>query len=212
MKRLLVRSVWAAAGMACLFGLVFRVDQATAQAQTGAICVATFADINGNGQRDEGETSLAGVNVNLVTGGVIIATHITAEGEDDYCFENLLRGIYTISFTPSPTYRITTASEGTFALDAGQRLTIDRFGAFPVGTEGLRAEVAAQVAAARGENKPLQSSTRVLLSTVGSMLVMLFMVGVGAVIFGLTGGGRRRSKPRSRDTIRPPAEIKPPSF
>jgi hypothetical protein len=213
-KRLLIVSAGVAAVIVCLSGLAFRVNQAAAQAQTGAICVATFADMNGNGQRDEGETSLAGVNVNLSTGGVIIATHITAEGEDQYCFENLLRGIYTISFTPSPTYRITTANEGTFALDAGQRLTIDRFGAFPVGTEGLRAEVAAQVAAARGTSKPLQSSTRLLLSTVGSMLVMLFMVGVGAVILGLISGGRRRSRsgPKRQETIPPPAEIRPPSL
>jgi hypothetical protein len=213
-KRILIGMAWVAAGIACLFGLAVTWNRAAAQAQTGTICVATFADMNGNGLRDEGETSLAGVNVNLTTGGVIIATHITAEGEDQYCFENLLRGIYTVTFTPSPTYCITTANEGTFALDAGQRLTIDRFGAFPVGTEGLRAEVAAQVAAANGSDKPLEDSTRRLLSTAGSMLVMLFMVGIGAVILGLISGGRRpgRSRSRRREAIPPPAEIKPPSL
>jgi hypothetical protein len=212
-KRLLIVMTWVAAATACLPRPVFTVNRAAAQTQTGAICVATFADTNGNGQRDEGEPSLDGVNVNLSTGGVIIATHITAEGEDQYCFEHLLRGIYTVTFTPSPTYRITTASEGTFALETGQRLTIDRFGAFPVGMEGLRAEVAAQVAAARGSDKPLETSTRLLLSTVGSMLVMLFMVGVGAVILGLISSGRRtgKSRPRQRRTVPLPSEIKPPS-
>jgi hypothetical protein len=213
-KRLLVITACVAAGTVCLSGLAVAANRAAAQAQTGTICVATFADMDGNGLRDEGEISLAGVNVNLATGGVIIATHITAEGEDQYCFENLLRGIYTVTFTPSPTYRITTANEGTFALDAGQRLTIDRFGAFPVGTEGLRAEVAAQVAAASGSNKPLGNSTRLMLSTAGSMLVMLFMVGIGAVILGLIGGGRRpgRPRPRRHEAVPPPAEIKPPSL
>ena len=210
-KRILIVMAGVAAAISCMSGLVFTVRRAAAQTETGAICVATFADMNGNGQRDEGETSLDGVNVNLSTGGVIIGTHITAEGEDQYCFEHLLRGIYTITFTPSPTYRITTANEGTFALDAGQRLTIDRFGAFPVGMEGLRAEVAAQVAAARGSDKPLETSTRLLLSTVGSMLVMLFMVGVGAVILGLISSGRRPGKSRQQKTVRLPAEIKPPS-
>jgi len=208
-KRLLTITARLGTAIACLSSLVLMADRATGQAQTGAICVATFADLNGNGQRDEGESALAGVNVNLSTGGVIIATHITAEGEDQYCFENLLSGIYTVTFTPSPTYRITTANEGTFALDAGQRLTIDRFGAFPVSTESLRAEVAARVAAARGPEKPLSTSTRLLLSTVGSMLVMLFMIGVGAVFLGLISN---RHEPRRRKTVPPPAEIKPPSF
>jgi len=121
------------------------------------------------------------VNVNLATGGVIIATHVTAEGESEYCFENLLRGVYTVSFTDSPLYRITTAREGTFALDARQRLTLDPFGAFPVGAEGLRAEVVAQAAAA-SEDEPLDTPTRLLLATVGATMVMLLMIGLGAVL------------------------------
>ena len=44
----------------------------------GTICVTTFADANANGQREADEGPLAGVNVNLATGGVIIATHIIA--------------------------------------------------------------------------------------------------------------------------------------
>ena len=87
------------------------VPRSAAQAETGVICVATFADRNANGLRDEGEGPLAGVNVNLSTGGAIIATHITEEGETEYCFERLLRGIYTVTFTESPLYRITTPRE-----------------------------------------------------------------------------------------------------
>jgi hypothetical protein len=179
-----------------------------AQTETGAICVTTFADANGNGIHDPDEGLLPGVNVNLSTGGVIIATHIIAPGETQYCFENLLTGIYTVTFTDSPMYRITTAAEGTFPLDSGQRLIIKDFGAFPISTSNLRAEVAAQLAAAREPDKPLEASTRLMLATVGSMVVMLFMVGIGAVILGVISG--RPAKNAKSKPVPPPKVIKPP--
>lgn len=181
-----------------------------AQTETGAICVATFADANGNGIRDPGEELLPGVNVNLSTGAdVIIATHIMAPGETQYCFENLLTGYYTITFTDSPTYRTTTAREGTFSLDVGQRLMINEFGAFPIPISSLRAEVAAQIAAAQEPEEPLATSTRLMLATVGSMAVMLFMVGIGAVILGvISGRSARQGQPKP---VSPPKVIKPPA-
>ncbi|GAB4426482.1 MAG: hypothetical protein KatS3mg051_0197 [Anaerolineae bacterium] len=193
---------------------VTAAPRAVAQAETGVICVATFADLNANGVRDEGEGTLAGVNVNLSTGGAIIATHITEEGETEHCFERLLRGIYTVSFTESPLYRITTPREGTFALEAGQRLTIDAFGAFPVGPAGLRAEIIAQAQAAQ-RDEPLDTSTRLLLATGGAAVVMMFMVGLGAVTLGLLDWRRQRRQRRQRqhrplvpppptDWLRPP--------
>ncbi len=185
--------------------------RAAAQEQTGVICVTTYADTNANGQRDSDEGVLAGVNVNLSTGGVIIATHITEAGEDVYCFENLLRGVYTITFTDSLLYRTTTASEGTFALDGGQRLTIDPFGAYPVGLEGLRAEVASQVAAKNAE-KPLTMQLRLLLAMVGSLLAMLFMIGVGAVLLGLNATRRGRRDRAGAPSVPLPTLIKPPRF
>ncbi|MBN1967646.1 MAG: hypothetical protein JW910_23520 [Anaerolineae bacterium] len=169
---------------------------AQAQGDAGAICVSTYADVNGNGMRDEGETGLAGVNVNLSTGGVIVATHITEEGEAEYCFEGLAAGIYTVAFTDSPTYRTTTASEGTYAIAAGQILTLNPFGAAPIPADQWRAEVAARIAAAQDEDEPLETSVRLLVSTVASMVVMIFMIGVGAVLLGIISGGNRRSSSR----------------
>jgi hypothetical protein len=170
---------------------------ATAQTDSGAICVSTFADANGSGVRDEGEAALAGVNVNLSTTGVIIATHITAADEAQYCFEDLIPGVYTVTFTDSPTYHITTSNEGTFALAGGQRLTINSFGAVPVPPENLRTQVAAKVAASKLKDKPLETPIRLLLATVASMVVMIFMIGVGAVIFGIISGGRKRRSSRT---------------
>lgn len=191
-----------------LAGQVAPLSQVAAQVETGTICVATFADANANGLRDADEGPLAGVNVNLATGGVIIATHILAEDEAEYCFENLLRGVYTVSFTDSPLYRITTAREGTFALDATQRLTLDPFGAFHVGAEGLRAEVVAQAAAA-SEDEPLDTSTRLLLATVGATMVMLFMIGLGAVVLGLRDWRNQRRR-AARVPLPPLDLLRPP--
>ena len=42
--------------------------------------------------------------------------------------ENLLTGAYTITFVDDPAFRSTTANEGTFNLDPGQRLTITDYG------------------------------------------------------------------------------------
>jgi hypothetical protein len=72
----------------------------------------------------------------------------------------------------------------------------------------LRAEVAAQLAAAREPDKPLEASTRLMLATVGSMVVMLFMVGIGAVILGVISG--RPAKNAKSKPVPPPKVIKPP--
>ncbi len=173
---------------------------AQAQGSTGALCVETFADLNADGVRQPGEAYLPGVNVNLATGGTIIATHVTAQGETGYCFENLLRGAYTVTFIDAVTYRTTTPHEGTFIIETGQRLTVNAFGAVPVPPEQLRAEIAARNPVE--ETEPLDTTTRLLLATGGSALVMMLMIGVGAVLLGLFS--------RRRKSIPPPPTITPP--
>ena len=76
-----------------------------------------------------------------------------------------------------------------------------------MGAEGLRAEVVAQAAAS--EDEPLDTSTRLLLATVGATMVMLFMIGLGAVVLGLRDWrSQRRRAARvplpSPDLLRPP--------
>lgn len=178
---------------ALIVTLIGAQTPAVAQPIPGAICISTFADLNANGVRDEGEAPLAGVNTNLATGGAIIATHISAAGEEQFCFEDLLPGVYTLTFTDSPTYHPTTSSEGTFALAEGQRLTINAFGAVPVAAADLRAAVSAQIAAS-DPDEPLEPSERLVFSGIASMFVMLFMIGVGAVILGVMSRRRRRRR------------------
>lgn len=174
-----------------------------AQATPGAICIAAFSDTNGNGVQDSGEPLLSGVHVSLSTGGAIIATHITDAANTQYCFENLLRGEYVVTFTDAQTYQPTTPNEGAFLLDAGERLTVDPFGAIPVPLGSLRANVLAEIAANQKDSEPFDPATRLLLATVGSMMVMLFMVGFGVVMFALFGK-------RSQKSVEPPSHIQPP--
>ena len=211
MNRLFARLILAAAGLALVAAPGIGTSLSSAQTETGAICVATFSDANGNGLQDADEGTLAGVNVNLSTDGAIIATHVTTGDAPEHCFESLLPGIYTVTFTDSPTYRATTSTEGTFALDGGQRLTINPFGAVSIPPDALRAEVAAQIAAAEPDEEPLDESVRLLLSTVGSMVVMNFLIGVGAIIFGLSDSRRARAAKRCDAPLPPaPTQIRPP--
>ena len=180
---------------------------ATQPATVGAICITTFADANGNGLREVEEAPLAGVMINLTTGGAIVAIHIMGDNQAQYCFEQLVPGIYTVTFTDSPLYRTTTANEGTFQLEAGQRLTINDFGAVPTGVSGLRAQVAA---ASATDDEPMERSTRLLLATGGSTSVMLLMVGVGAVILGVMSGRTRKQRSAASQPPRPD-EIAPPT-
>lgn len=188
------------------FGAARRTDAELSQAisaqaaqagrGSGAICISTFADANLNGEQDATEQPLGGVNVNLSMSGVIVSTHLTTADEARYCFQNLLPGIYTVTFTDSPLYRATIANTITHRLQSGQELTIAPFGAAPIPPTRWRAEVDARLAASQGEDEPMELSLRLLLATVGSLVIMIFMVGVGALVFGAFGGRKRQAKSR----------------
>ena len=187
-----------------------------AQTVPGAICVATFTDLNGNSIRDEGEPPLAGVTVNLSTGEQVVATHVMAEGEGQYCFENRAAGTNTITFQNYPAMRSTTANEGTFTLAEGQRLTITDYGAIPAATAqtDLAAETSAVVLETRTDEPALRQPVRLAISAAGAVAVMVFMIGLGAIVLGIRGlGPRRRARPvprYSQNYPPPPRQITPP--
>ena len=67
--------------------------------------------------------------------------------------------------------------------------------------EALRAELIARWEAEQPEDAPLDSSTRLFLATVGAVLVMVLLIGIGAVILGLL------SFRRGSDSVTPPPTI-----
>jgi len=62
-------------------------------------------DVNGNGQRDQGDRPLSGVTVVLAdeTGQVI--TTLTTDAGGRYSFENLPAGVYQLRVRPPAGYR-----------------------------------------------------------------------------------------------------------
>lgn len=220
---LLARLALVALALTLIWGAA--AGPARAQVQPGAICVSAFADLNGNGAREEGEGPLAGVAVNLSTGGQVIASHVMAEGEDQHCFENLLTGAYTITFLDSPAFRTTTANEGTFNLDPGQRLTITPFGGAPRAADQAAdqsavqtaeqvtdqpAQTGATVLETGSAKEPLDPSVRLAIATVAALAVMVFMTGIGAIVLGMRGLKPRRGPTHGARNIPPPAHIAPP--
>lgn len=191
MKRKLVQLVLA---VICLSMLTIPAQRTRAQEANGSICISTYADTNMNGIHEDTEALLPGVNVNLSVASVIVATHVFAATEMQYCFQNLQPGVYTVTFTNSPTYQGTTASEGTVQVTGSDPLIVS-FGAVPIPQGELGPRVAADTdEAENNSDKTLEPSVRLLLSTGGSMVMMLFMIGIGAVILGLMGSRRRTQR------------------
>lgn len=150
-------------------------------APTGTgICIRSFEDRNGNAVLDTDEPPLPGISVNLATADdVIIATHITGNQTDPYCFQNLNPGTYTVIFADSANHTATTQNRGTLDLSAGQQPRVS-FGAQP--QEPLPLLDAAPTS---DSGTQISTSSRILLGLLGAVIVMVFMIGLGAVIISL---------------------------
>ncbi|TAE54679.1 MAG: hypothetical protein EAZ87_21690, partial [Nostocales cyanobacterium] len=70
-----------------------------------------FADNNANGTQDAGDTAVAGVTVELLQNGTVIATTTTA-ADGSYLFSGLTPGDYQVKFTSPAGYIFTTANAG----------------------------------------------------------------------------------------------------
>ena len=101
--------------------------------ETGAICVALYSDLNGNGVLDFGETLVSGGSFGLVNldTGETVDTYTTDGTSEPYCFSDLATGTYrVISTSPvghTPTTRVdwdlTLATGSTANLEFGAQFT-----------------------------------------------------------------------------------------
>src|SRR5574341_768663 len=152
----------------------------SANAQGNAICVFAFQDTNENGVRNDDEGALPGINVNLaIETDIIIATAITTQEDEPYCFENLVPGVYNIYFPDSPNHRATTQSSAAMEIHAGQHIRVE-FGAQP--EEPIRLQNDPAMPNNPTANTRLTTTTRILLALLGTIIVMIFMIGFGAVV------------------------------
>jgi hypothetical protein len=148
------------------------------QESGSAICVLAFEDANENGLRDTGENPLPGIAVNIaINTDVIVASHVTTDQNDHFCFEELTSGVYNLYFADSPNHRATTQNSAALALD-NERIKVD-FGAVslsPFADETTTTAPAADI------DDELALSTRLLIAALGTVFVMIFMLGLGVMI------------------------------
>ena len=75
---------------------------------TGAICVVTFEDHNGNGVQDPADGRLSGALITVSDERGIVAEYLTTGFDEPYCFRGLPPGHYFVSEVNPGGYRSTT--------------------------------------------------------------------------------------------------------
>ncbi len=144
---------------------------------TGSVCVLAFEDTNHNGVRDPGEGPVKDVNVDvMINQNVIIRNYVTDGTETQpHCFTDLAPQQYTVSFS-SPLYTPTGSATFTFLLSPSEQ-ALREFGAIASAT--APAPDATSLAGLQGS---LGTRQRLILSALGSALVMVGMAGLGMII------------------------------
>ncbi|MBZ0288562.1 MAG: hypothetical protein K8I30_13175 [Anaerolineae bacterium] len=153
---------------------------------SGQMCVRSFEDRNGNGQLDAGEPLLTrGVGVNLLNGqGVTIASSLLdtspTAAQGVICFQFLPAGQYSVVIT-SADYTATTPDTITTTIADGGLPTVVEFGA---------KLSAAPTAAASTTDDTQPDGTRIVLSGVGTLLVIGLMAFLGIIVYWFAFGRR----------------------
>lgn len=143
---------------------------------TGEICIAAFADVNGNATRDTDETIIpdAAISVSDRLGKVSLTGATTSE-DKPVCFSNVPEGEYNISVAVPQGYNPTTVTNYTMSIKAGDQVLLD-FGA----------QVSQKSAAAAPPNTPLTPATpdnrSPMLGIIGGLL-LLIGAGLGVYVF-----------------------------
>jgi hypothetical protein len=147
------------------------------------VCVLAYEDVNENSARESGELPLPGINVTLaVETDVIVQRYITTQDNSPFCFEGLTPGVsYTLYFDESANHRATTKNiSDPFALDAGARVRVE-FGA--VSESALLAPDSPEaIEQANSVGGQLETTNRLLVAALGSVIMMIFMFGFGIVL------------------------------
>ncbi len=95
------------------------VAEEVSSAPTG-ICVSAYADLNGDGQRDEAiESLLSDAAITLFQAGTTVSTYITDGISEPHCFENLEAEAYEVRVFPPANYQATTSDSWAIAVSSG---------------------------------------------------------------------------------------------
>lgn len=174
-----------------------------AQTSGGQFCVRSFEDSNGNGVLDpENERLLTqGINIELLaaSSNVVIGSALLADSPNAssgiVCFQNLPDGEYTVMMT-SAEYQATTPAMFSAFVGSAAIPTVIEFGAQRIVGEVAQGgtSLSFQERMANMSEEELQALIlRVAISLAGAVLVMIFVLIIGFVIYYL----RLRSRPLS---------------
>lgn len=149
-------------------------------APANQICVLVYHDVNRNGQRDGGEAILPNINVNLTEADVITRTIVTST--DFVCFTALPPGDYRVVIPAANNHTMTTLKDAGFRFQAQNRSQCVEFGAEPVDPLTLDAELPNSD---KDDEFTIDQETRLLFGVLGAMVVILFMTGLGVMLFAI---------------------------
>lgn len=153
----------------------------TGNSLSNEVCVQVFNDPNMNGIRETTEILLPNINVTLRQNGVVIDNLLTrADGYS--CFLALAEGAYQVVIPESPRHLMTTRNDAAPSfVGTGNRFSAP-FGAVLV--DPFTEDAALPDYRGETDSLILDRETRLLLSIMGSGIVILLMIAIGAVLFG----------------------------
>jgi len=131
--------------------------------ETGAICVALYSDLNGNGVLDSGETLVSDGSFGLVNleNGETVDTYTTDGTSEPYCFADLATGTYRVISTAPVGHTPTTRVDWDLTLATGSTANLE-FGAQFTGED-------IETATVEPEGSPLRPA---LMGAFGVMLLL----------------------------------------
>lgn len=154
--------------------------------KNGDICISAFADQDGSGSRQTGESALSDVDIELAVNSTVIIANYVTNGNEPYCFRALLPGQYTVRFN-SPNYASGEALQ--LSLTAGGRINRE------VGM------VAKAQPVSKGDSTlfiPLTVPNRIIMALISAVLSMSLTAAVGLIVYGVFLHHRKSKSPYAK--------------
>ena len=160
-------------------------------APTG-ICVSAYADLNGDGQRDEAtENFMSDAAITLFQAGTTVSTYITDGISEPHCFENLEADAYEVRIFPPANYQATTSDSWAIAISDGVMVPVS-FGvqeAVQVAAVDTSAELPAESEAATESTSDTTEDAAAQVEEPGGLNIGMIVLVIAVFLVILAGVG-----------------------
>ncbi len=156
---------------------------AAPEVRTGNLCVLAYQDGNRNASRDPGEGLLAGVTVRLTDGARELGTYLTkgVSPIEPHCFMNLDPGTYDLMMSGGDLIS-TTPQNVRLAVPAGQTVRVE-YGAVSASEPSPELRAGSTLSIDLSALTSGSNAGRIAAAALGAAGAVLFMTGLGAVIY-----------------------------